>query len=386
MAKNILLVLLEFDNWEQGRSWSYTGSYAFKDGFERNGHRCFLLPAIHGRLPNAEDSFIKHAPALFAGQQFDEAWIWGNHASYDDNFWAWLKEVAPVRVGVALESLNHTPLELEALPFLQKRQNDVFACLQHCTHAVAIDEADVAEIETRFDIPAVQNVFMVPEHFVRDDPAPDHDMASFIGAAYFIGPAYDFPKAKLLPRNQYLADPRLMPLMNRPHFQLPERGSATLARFEQLQQEMTARLRDGQLEPRHFAAYCEELPRLRADIFAMLLQGFRLGMASVSLPTLAKSYSGRVVEAMAACVPSVSWRPPQRPECGHWFREDEEVVLFDSIEQLVNKLERLRREPDWRAQLVRQGRQAVLERFSSRNICRQYSEWIATGSPPVVYG
>lgn len=381
MAKNILLVLLEFDNWEQGRSWSYTGSYAFLDGFERNGHRCFLLPAIHGRLPDAEDSFIKHAPALFAGQQFDEAWVWGNHASYDDNFWSWLKEVAPVRVCVALESLNHTPLELEALPFLQKRQDDVFACLQHCTHAVAIDEADVAEIENRFGIPAVQNVFMVPEQFVHDDPAPDHEMASFIGAAYFIGPAYNFPKAHLLPRNQYLSDPRLEGLMNRPHFQLPERGSKTLERFEELQAQMTSRLRAGKLDRESFDAYVEELPQLRGDIFAMLLEGFRLGMASVNLPTLAKSYSGRVVEAMAACVPSLSWRPPERPQCAQWFKEDEELVLFDSVEQLANKIVRLRQAPDWRSRLVANGRRAVLERYTSQIRCRQYGDWVDQGTP-----
>ncbi|HEX5392715.1 MAG TPA: glycosyltransferase [Rhodocyclaceae bacterium] len=381
MAKNILLVLLEFDNWEQGRSWSYTGSYAFKDGFERNGHRCFLLPAIHGRAPDAVDSFIKHAPALFAGQQFDEAWIWGNHASYDDNFWSWLKEVAPIRVGVALESLNHTPLELEALPFLQKRQDDVFVCLRHCTHAVAIDEVDVEQIEDRFGIPATPNVFMVPEQFVRNDPAPDHDVASFIGAGYFTGPAYNYPKAPLLPRNQFLADSRLHGLMNRPHFQLPERGSRTLERFEEMQQEMTARLRAGKLDPVSFNAYVEELPRLRGDIFAMLLDGFRLGMASVNLPTLAKSYSGRVVEAMAACVPSLSWRPPERPQCARWFKEDDELVLFDSVEQLADKIIRLRQDAGWRASLVTNGRKAVLERYTSQIRCRQYSDWIEHGTP-----
>jgi hypothetical protein len=381
MAKNILLVLLEFDNWEQGRSWSYTGSYAFLDGFERNGNRCFLLPAIHGRAPDADDSFMKHAPALFSGQEFDEVWIWGNHASYDENFWSWLKEISPVRVGVALESLNHTSLELEALPFLRQRRDDVYSCLRHCTHAVAIDEVDVAEIESRFGIPAIPNVFMVPEQFVRDDLAPDHDIAAFIGAAYFIGPAYNYPKAPLLLRNQFLADSRLNGLMNRPHFQLPERGSRTLARFEEMQKAMTARLRSGKLDQASFNAYVRELPQLRGDIFSMLLDGLRLGMASVNLPTLAKSYSGRVVEAMAACVPSISWRPPDRPQCARWFKEDEELVLFDSVEQLANKIIRLRQEPDWRAQLVANGRKAVLERYTSQIRCQQYSDWIDRGSP-----
>ncbi len=232
MAKNILFVLLEFDNWQRGRGWSYTGSYAFINGFARNGHRCFVLPALFGRDPAAADSFIKHAPKLFAGQQFDEAWIWTNHSSYDENFWSWLKEVAPVRVGVALESLNYTPFEHEALPFLKEWMESGYASLPHCTHAIVPDEMDVPEIESRFGIPAAQNIFMIPEELVRNDPAPEREIASFIGSTYFTGPGYDLPKAALLPRNLYLADSRLHGLMDRPHFQLPERKSDTLARFE----------------------------------------------------------------------------------------------------------------------------------------------------------
>lgn len=44
--KNVLLVMLEFDNWNQARAWSYTGAWAFQDGLEENGHRCTVLPAM----------------------------------------------------------------------------------------------------------------------------------------------------------------------------------------------------------------------------------------------------------------------------------------------------------------------------------------------------
>jgi hypothetical protein len=380
MAKNILFVLLEFDNWQRGRGWSYTGSYAFIDGFARNGHRCFVLPALFGRDPAAADSFIKHAPKLFAGQQFDEAWIWTNHSSYDENFWSWLKEVAPVRVGVALESLNYTPFEHEVLPFLKEWMESGYASLPHCTHAIVPDEMDVPEIESRFGIPAAQNIFMIPEELVRNDPAPDREIASFIGSTYFTGPGYDLPKAALLPRNLYLADSRLHGLMDRPHFQLPERNSDTLARFETIHKEVTVRLQDGKLDRAGFDAYVAELVDLRSKLFAMLLDGYRLGMANINLPTLVKSYSGRVLETMAACVPSVSWRIPERPECARWFKEDDELVLFDSIEELAQKLVRLRHEREWREHLVANGRRAVLERYTSRIRCGQYRDWLDHGT------
>lgn len=380
MAKKILFVLLEFDNWQRGRGWSYTGSYAFIDGFARNGHQCTLLPALFGRAPDADDSFIKHAPRLLAGEQFDEAWVWSNHACYDENFWSWLKEVAPVRVSVALESLNYTPFEHEVLPFLQEWVDSGYASLPHCTHALVPDEMDVPAIESRFGIPAAQNIFLLPEELVLDAPPPEKEVASFIGSTYFTGPGYDLPKAHLLPRNLYLADRRLEGLMDRPHFQLPERNSDTLARFETIHKEVTERLQAGRLDRSAFDAYTNELMTLRRDLFSLLLDGYRLGMANINLPTLIKSYSGRVLETMAACVPSVSWRIPERPRCAEWFKEDEELVLFDSIEELAQKLTRLRHEPDWRQHLVTNGRQAVLERYTSRIRCRQYSDWLDHGT------
>ncbi len=366
MSKEILLVMLEFDNWEQARSWSYTGSYAFIDGFRENGHRCTLLPAIHGRAPDAPDSFINHAERLLAGKTFDEAWIWCNHAAFDDRFWTWLKTVAPVRVGVVLESLNHSEEELEALPFLARRRDDAFACLPHCTHAIAADEADVLEIQELFGIPTLWNVFMVPEDFIREDAPPAGDVAAFIGAAYFTGPAYNYPKAGNLLRNQFLNDPRLDGLMNRPHFQLPERSSDALARFEELHREMRQHLLAGEVDTKALMAFTDELHRLRARLFALFLEGLRLGMACINLPTLVKAFSGRVIEAMAASVPSVSWLPPDRPACARLFSDGEEVLLFDSVEQLADEITLMRNNPRIRQQLVHRARTGLRQRHTSR--------------------
>ena len=382
MAKEILLIMLEFDNWEQARSWSYTGSYAFIDGFRENGHRCTLLPAIHGRAPDAADSFIHHAESLLAGRTFDEAWIWCNHAAFDETFWIWLKQIAPVRVGVVLESLNHSNEELEALPFLAKRRDDAFTCLPHCTHAIAADETDVVEIEQVFGIPTLWNVFMVPERFIREDDPPTNDIAAFIGASYFTGPAYNYPKAHTLLRNRFLSDSRLEGLMNRPHFQLPERSSATLLRFETLHGEMRQSLLAGEIDGAKLADFADELHRLRAELFALFLEGLRLGMACINLPTLVKAFSGRVIEAMAAAVPSLSWLPPERPECAHLFSDGEDLLLFDSIDSLAEKITTLRAHPEFRYKLVQQARAGIRQRHTSRIRCHQYSRWIDAAETP----
>jgi len=382
MAKEILLVILEFDNWEQGRSWSYTGSYAFLDGLSSNGYRCTVLPAIYGRSPDALDSFIHHAPELFAGKQFDEAWIWCNHATYDETFWNWIKSVAPVRVGVVLESLHYTPHELQALPFLADREKDALSGLRHCTHALAADEADVTEISETFGIPAAWNVFMVPERFVRSDPPPESDMAAFIGAGYFTGPAYNYPLAYTLPRNQYLSNPELARLMNRPHFQLPERSSDVLPRFEALHLTMKTRLLAGDLDARNLEAFTDELVELREQIFALFLEGLRIGMACVNLPTLVKAFSGRVIEAMAACVPSVSWLPPDRPRCDALFADGKDLVLFNTMDELGDKLLLIRQQPHLRAALVSSARNSLLERHTSHIRCAQYATWLDNAISP----
>lgn len=382
MPKEILLVMLEFDNWEQARSWSYTGAYAFIDGFRENGHRCTLLPAIHGRAPDAADSLVARAETLLAGRTFDEAWIWCNHAAYDERFWAWFERVAPVRVGVVLESLNHSDEELEALPFLARRRDDAFACLPHCTHAIAADEADVREISELFGIPTQWNVFMVPERFIRDDAPPPGDMAAFIGAAYFTGPAYDFPHAHKLLRNRFLSDARLEGLMNRPHFQLPERSSPALERFEALHREMRERLLADRVDAAALAAYADELHRLRAELFALFIEGLRLGMACVNLPTLVKAFSGRVIEAMAAAVPCLSWLPPQRPECAALFADGDEILYFDTVEALAGSITRMRQAPELGDRLVRSARRGLRQRHTSRIRCGQYGRWLDRGLAP----
>lgn len=380
--KDILLVMLEFDNWEQGRSWSYTGSYAFLDGFRENGHRCTLLPALHGRAPDSPDSTIHHAAELLAGRSFDEAWIWCNHAVFDERFWSWLKTVAPVRVGVVLESLNHSDEELEALPFLARRRDDAFACLPHCTHAIAADEVDVADITASFGIPALWNVFMVPQRFMLDLPPPTGDVAAFIGAGYFTGPAYNFPKAPNLLRNRFLRDERLHGLMDRPHFQLPERSSEALPHFEALHRAARERLLAGTLDGVGLTAYAEAVAKVRADIFAMFVTGLRLGMACVNLPTLVKAFSGRVIEAMAAGVPSVSWLPPARPECATLFADGRDILLFSTVEDLVGQLQALRASPELRVGLVERARTTIRRRHTSRIRCRQYGEWLDRGILP----
>ena len=138
----------------------------------------------------------------------------------------------------------------------------------------------------------------------------------------------------------------------------------------------------GEVDAATLAGFTDELHRLRADLFALFLEGLRLGMACVNLPTLVKAFSGRVIEAMAASVPSLSWLPPDRPECARLFADGADVLLFDTVENLAGKITALRAQPDFRHQLVHQARTGLRQRHTSRIRCSQYSRWIDAAETP----
>ena len=170
--------------------------------------------------------------------------------------------------------------------------------------------------------------------------------------------------------------------VNRPHFQLPERSSDVLPRFEALHQTMKAQLVAGEMDAGSMEAFAAELIELREQIFALFLEGLRIGMACVNLPTLVKAFSGRVIEAMAACVPSVSWLPPDRPRCEALFANGKDLVLFNTMEELGDKLQHLREQPQHRVALVSSARNVLLEHHTSHIRCAQYAAWLDNALPP----
>lgn len=365
--KNVLLVMLEFDNWNQARAWSYTGAWAFQDGLEENGHRCTVLPAMWGRAPDAADSFIHHAEKLLAGQTFDEAWVWCVHTQFDARFWQWLARVAPTRIGITMESLGVNAAESAEFPHFAQRQEEVLAQLAHCTHAIVADEADIDLVQQRLGIPASWNVVMVPERFVRFDTAPECPQAAFIGNKYG-------------ERRPYLEDPALAELLCRPH--LPERGSDLPQRFDALHQEIRRLLLAGQFDHALLQRATLQMKLVREALFRLHLDGIRLGFANINLPSMIKAYAGRVTESMAAATPAVSWLPPDRPACARLFKAGTEIELFSSPAELHALLTHQAPDSAQRNRQVTAARNTLLNRHTTRIRLRQYQNWLDQGIAP----
>ncbi len=365
--KHILLVLLEFDTWQFAKPWSYTGSYAFLDGFLENGDRCTVLPAIYRPAGDTTPSFVDAAPEILAGERFDEAWVWAVHTHYEERFWNWLRDAAPVRVGIVMESLTHSDEEVAEFPHLAERRAEVLAMLRNCTHALLTDELDVGDVRDSLGIPAAWNLPMFPEKLVRYASPPKDTKAAFIGTNYGA-------------RRRYLADATLKDLLYRPT--LPEQLAAEPGEFERVHREARQALANGTLDKEGLRRFAEQLHALRERLLNLTLDGIRLGFASINLPSIVKAYPGRIFEAMAASTPVVTWEIPGRTACNRLFEPNEEILRFASIADLTEQLSTLRDAPELAERLTIKARNTLLMRHTSRIRTRQYRQWITSGLNP----
>ena len=86
----------------------------------------------------------------------------------------WVAELAPVRVGVLMESLRYDAEDYAWAPQLKHRQGQLEAQLPYLTHVLAPDEQDAAELNTRGSAKALWWPPMVPERFiVHPSGSPD---------------------------------------------------------------------------------------------------------------------------------------------------------------------------------------------------------------------
>src|SRR5262249_15256650 len=100
--------------------------------------------------------------------------------------------------------------------------------------------------------------------------------------------------------------------------------------------------------------YLAKLRPLRTRAFELWLQGLRAGAAVVNLPHFVKTYAGRVVEAMAAGRPVISWEIPDRPRNRALFEDGEDILLFagNDSHHLASQIQRVLRDADLRKRMV----------------------------------
>ena len=367
----ILYVQHDMLVWASARQWSYTTHMAYVEGLRAAGHDVLVLLTSCWSL----------AKAVVGDHRFDQVWIndvthslgvrpaWEAPASLVEADFAWLATLAPVRVGIVMETLHYDPADYAEVPELGRRvplmQRIV---LPHVTHFGVVDENDVRHIEN-MGAQAMWTPAHVPRRFFRAGaPATDRP-------AVFIGSAYQR-------RAKYLQNARLHGLLE---FRASGEHATNLpTMFDQLNGPVRAALLGDvyrQSDHEHFVATVQQL---RAKLFDLYLDGLTASLATVNLPSFVKTYAGRVIESMAIGQPVVSWRIPNHPQTARLFAEDAEILLFDSDEpdRLADALERLRDEPGLAERIGARSLANARTHHTSEHRVAQMLEWTATGIAP----
>lgn len=362
----ILFLPAEFLYWLQARSFAYTAQLAFEEGFEANGATVETIP-FH---------WWAAARDLVKGRTFDQVWVHPLYFPTNEGFKEWVTGLAPVRVGLLTESLGYTEKELSQYPVFARHAENLERWLPHLTHVLAVDETDVISLRGAGH-EAMWWVTAVPERFVaRGASEPALNRAIFIGALYG-------------ERMAWLARPDLRnALVRQPS---PERFTTIPAQFGSINILSTIAARAPLIRDRpraralHLATHL--LRMTRRNVFARYLERIRLGAACVNLPSAAKTYPGRVVEAMAAGRPVISWKVPDRPRNAALFEDGTEILLYTSDDPggLARHIDHVLSDPEYRRYLEANAREKILRYHTIERRVGEVFRWVADEALPSEY-
>jgi len=363
----ILFLQAEIPRWSQANSYPYYAHFALMEALQDAGIEVVMVTT----------TWYSHLQDICMGQSFDQIWI--NDMSHFADLKISLKEVAelaPIRVGFVIESLEYHPEEYKQFSWLADRRSKMDAQFEYLTHVVAMDEQDVVNINRRFNLPTMWLPCSMPERFIcEESPAPSHNMAFFSGTVYG-------------ERKKYLADSRLKDLLARSNLKSADY-------FYGLQFDMLPSHRFGfptLIKQSFFPTsliypiYLNMLRHIRQKAFRSWQQSvLQKGAAVVNLPSLVKAHSGRVIEGIAADRPVISWQPPNRPYNEALLKNEEEILLYSTLEELVIQIERVLSDSDFRQQIAGNARRKVKKFHTSEKRVEQILDWLVSGDAPT-YG
>jgi hypothetical protein len=369
-GKNVLLLIMELPRWKCGRSVSYCSQLGLEEALQSNGVETFTITT----------PWFPRLDELCAGRRFDQIWIdivhsWQGPKIFDQtNFLEKLVELAPIRLGLLPESLTYDAEEIVGEPALAARFSQVVSRSKCLTHIATSDEKDAEYFGKVLGLPAIWCPPAVLQRFIsqnfRSNP---NGMACFCGAVYgtrktfFEHECLKELLANIRSPERYSFNPFLYNLNH--YFSLVCRSSNFLTR------------------PATLSAYMRLLKSIRNASFNLWLDSLAQGCCVVNLPHNVKTYSGRVVEAMASGSPVISWEIQDRPKNSSLFVNFEEILLFHGSDRdkLADQIQLLKTNTDLAKTIVRNARNKIMEFHTLELRAQQLLAWIDKGREPVYY-
>lgn len=367
---HILLIQLEFPNWAQARAWTYPACFGVAEGLRANGAICTTIPLMANASFSTE-TWLAHAKQAVAGRQFDQVWVWLVHSPLDPNVLEWITGLAPIRVGIVMESLVYEEEDYAWAGHLRTRQGLVDKQLLAFTHALLPDERDVNSLASRMPIQALWWPTMVPARFITSPGhLPLHRRGVFHGQPYG-------------PRRQWVTHEALRDHMSFVGPASPQ--TRPQQQFDQLQTTMSERLsREKPITRGQLSEYVNTLQLVREAEFTQWMAQLPQWAAIVNLPSLAKFFGGRVYEGMAAGRPVLSYAIPLHPLNNALFIEGKEILYFspENPESLRELLSRVVRDDAFASMIAHNARRKLLTYHTSEHRLAQTLEWIETAQLP----
>ncbi|MBA5868777.1 MAG: glycosyltransferase [Nitrospira sp. CR2.1] len=364
-----LLLQLEFPTWKQARAWTYPACFGVAQGLRAAGVDCITLPLI-ADAPYSSTAWLAHMRRMIKGQRFDQVWVWLVHAPLDDAILNWLSELAPIRVGIIMESLQYGEDDYTWAPHLRARQGFVEQQVRTLTHVLVPDECDVERTAARTGVPALWWPPMVPERFINTPPNPAvHQVGVFHGVPYG-------------PREQWIHHPALK---SRLTFARPSAPTLFQQLFDRLQQSAIQRLSASAGMPAGDLTYYTTMwQEVREGEFREWMAHLPQWAAIVNLPSLAKFFGGRVFEGIAAGRPVVSYAVPGHPLNNSLFVEGEEILYFSPSrpESLAEVLDRLLADATLATRLAGNAQRKLRTYHTSERRLAETLGWIQSGITP----
>jgi GT2 family glycosyltransferase/SAM-dependent methyltransferase/thioredoxin-like negative regulator of GroEL len=325
-----------------------------------------------GNMPSSSPpSWLFQARKLLEGKRFDQVWVWLVHSQLDEACLEWLSTLAPIRVGVLMESLQYDEDDYRHVPQLRGRQALVERQIRYMTHVLAPDELDAELLNARRIARALWWPCMVPSRTITVPAAmPSQRRGVFHGTPYGA-------------RQQWIGEPSLRDVMTFERPVNPPTHYQTL--FDRLQEAAAQFVRSGQaVTDAKLQEYVGALQDIRAGEFSEWLASLAQWPAIVNLPSLAKFYGGRVFEGMAVGRPVVSWAIPNRPKNRALFEDGGEIVLFDKDDpqSLARQLGPLLRDEALRDSLASRAQERLRQFHTAERRLHDTLEWIRTGGEP----
>lgn len=343
----ILFMPLELATWANGaHSWSYAAALAYEAGLRAAG--CEVTTLNSACSPSCTK--------ILRGQRFDQVWFHCHPKHLDDFvFRQWISDVAPVRVMLCGETVHYSPEKIAAEPWSLSHTQVFEKWAPFVTHAAFVDPADVAKSPVKRSTWWQQ---AVPEASVLPvNRHPRRESALFIGTLYPPRDRWLWELGDLLERVESPESDAFQWLFERSH----EWFQAWLDRVAE-----PTGIGPG---PRHRYAFGWQIKLalgiynrlqvgLRRHAFGNFIRALRDGIATVALPSMVKSYSGRVVEGMAAGRPVIAQRLPGHPPV---FEDGAEILHYDSIGEIGEHIRRMKSEPATAAAIAARARAAILK-------------------------